>query len=142
MPQCPNCGEHYTWWGHVCPGQREIISELKSISQKGQNQLDHLKDFQRQLKQVESKPTIVSQALDGGVRDALIMQSEANRTLAESQNRAAQRMQNTMIDGFRHALLGVGDLSFAVSFGVAAVMALVLFCWAATLITRSYRLRN
>jgi ABC-2 type transport system permease protein len=47
-----------------------------------------------------------------------------------------------LIDGFRHALLGVGDLSFAVSFGVVAAMTLVLFCWAAILITRSYRLRN
>ncbi|MBW2474824.1 MAG: ABC transporter permease [Deltaproteobacteria bacterium] len=47
-----------------------------------------------------------------------------------------------LIDGFRHALLGVGDLSFALSFGVVAAMTLVLFCWAAILITRSYRLRN
>ena len=47
-----------------------------------------------------------------------------------------------LIDGFRYALLGVGDLSFIVSFGAVAVMALVLFCWAASLIARSYRLRN
>ena len=47
-----------------------------------------------------------------------------------------------LIDGFRHALLGVGDLPFAVAFGVVAAMALVLFCWAAILIKRSYRLRN
>lgn len=47
-----------------------------------------------------------------------------------------------LIDGFRHALLGVGDLSFAVSFGVVSIMALSLFCWAAILIARSYRLRN
>jgi ABC-2 type transport system permease protein len=47
-----------------------------------------------------------------------------------------------LIDGFRHALLGVGDLSFAASFGTAAGMALFFFCWAAILIGRSYRLRN
>jgi ABC-2 type transport system permease protein len=47
-----------------------------------------------------------------------------------------------LIDGFRYALLGVGDLSFLVSFGVVLVIALALFCWAATLIARSYRLRN
>ena len=47
-----------------------------------------------------------------------------------------------LIDGFRHALLGVGDLSFAVSFSVVTMMALILFCWAAILIGRSYRLRN
>ncbi len=47
-----------------------------------------------------------------------------------------------LIDGFRHALLGVGDLSFAASFGTVAIMALALFVWAAVLIGRSYRLRN
>ncbi len=47
-----------------------------------------------------------------------------------------------LIDGFRHALLGVGDLPFMVSFGVVLVMAFSLFCWAAILIGRSYRLRN
>lgn len=47
-----------------------------------------------------------------------------------------------LIDGFRHALLGVGDLSFMISFGVVASMALTLFFWASTLIVRSYRLRN
>jgi len=47
-----------------------------------------------------------------------------------------------LIDGFRHALLGVGDLSFAVSFSVVTMMALTLFFWAAILIGRSYRLRN
>ena len=47
-----------------------------------------------------------------------------------------------LIDGFRYALLGVGDLSFLVSFGVVLAIALVLFCWAAILIARSYRLRN
>lgn len=47
-----------------------------------------------------------------------------------------------LIDGFRFALLGVGDLSFTVSFGVVTLMALVLFLWAASLIARSHRLRN
>lgn len=47
-----------------------------------------------------------------------------------------------LIDGFRHALLGVGDLSILVSFGVVSTMALVLFIWAASMIVRSYRLRN
>jgi ABC-2 type transport system permease protein len=47
-----------------------------------------------------------------------------------------------LIDGFRYALLGEGDLPFALSFSVAAGMALLLFCWAASLIARSYRLRN
>ncbi len=47
-----------------------------------------------------------------------------------------------LIDGFRYAMLGVGDLSYALSFGVVTIMALVLFIWAATLIANSYRLRN
>jgi ABC-2 type transport system permease protein len=47
-----------------------------------------------------------------------------------------------LIDGFRYALLGVGDLSFLVSFGVVSIMTMALFCWAAVLIVRSYRLRN
>ncbi|MGW8312422.1 MAG: ABC transporter permease [Desulfuromonadales bacterium] len=47
-----------------------------------------------------------------------------------------------MIDGFRYALLGVGDLPSVVSFGVVSAMALALFVWAASLIMRSHRLRN
>lgn len=47
-----------------------------------------------------------------------------------------------LIDGFRHALLGVGDLSFAVAFGVAGTMAGILFALAAVLIGKGYRLRN
>ncbi len=47
-----------------------------------------------------------------------------------------------LIDGFRYALLGVSDLPFYVSFGTSAAMAVLLFCWAATLIKSSYRLRN
>jgi ABC-2 type transport system permease protein len=47
-----------------------------------------------------------------------------------------------LIDGFRHALLGTGDLSFATSFCVGLAMASGLFAWAALLIGKSYRLRN
>lgn len=47
-----------------------------------------------------------------------------------------------LIDGFRYAILGVGDLSFLVSFCTVIAMALGLFIWAAILIARSYRLRN
>ncbi len=47
-----------------------------------------------------------------------------------------------LIDGFRHALLGVGDLPFLASFGVSAAITLVLFIWSAGLIARSYRLRT
>ncbi len=47
-----------------------------------------------------------------------------------------------LIDGFRYALLGVGDLPFATSFGVVMTMAILLFFWAASLISKSYRLRN
>ncbi len=47
-----------------------------------------------------------------------------------------------LIDGFRHALLGVGDLPFLVSFGVSAAITLMLFIWSAGLIARSYRLRT
>ncbi len=47
-----------------------------------------------------------------------------------------------LIDGFRHALLGVGDLPLVTSFSVVGIMSLTLFCWASALIVRSYRLRN
>lgn len=47
-----------------------------------------------------------------------------------------------LIDGFRHSLLGTGDLTFTVAFAVSGLIALALFVWAATLITRSYRLRT
>lgn len=47
-----------------------------------------------------------------------------------------------LIDGFRHAILGVGDLSFAVAFGVAGLQAVILFSIAAILIGKGYRLRN
>lgn len=47
-----------------------------------------------------------------------------------------------LIDGFRHAILGVGDASFVVAFGVSGGIALALFCWAAWLIGKGYRLRS
>lgn len=46
-----------------------------------------------------------------------------------------------LIDGFRHAILGVGDLSLTTAFGVGILLALGLFGWAALLIGRGYRLR-
>jgi ABC-2 type transport system permease protein len=46
-----------------------------------------------------------------------------------------------LIDGFRHAILGVGDVPLAVAFAATAAMALVLFGWAALLIGRGYKLR-
>ncbi len=46
-----------------------------------------------------------------------------------------------LIDGFRHALLGVGDTSLLFAFTVAASFALGLFCWASWLIGRGYKLR-
>lgn len=47
-----------------------------------------------------------------------------------------------LIDGFRHAIIGVGDTSYLVAFGVSIAMAAVLFAWAAWLIGRGYRLRS
>ncbi len=47
-----------------------------------------------------------------------------------------------LIDGFRHAILGVGDLSLLTAFGIAATMALGLFGWAALLVAKGYRLRS
>lgn len=47
-----------------------------------------------------------------------------------------------LIDGFRHAILGVGDTSFAVAFGVSSLLAIALFAWAAWLIGSGKRLRN
>jgi ABC-2 type transport system permease protein len=46
-----------------------------------------------------------------------------------------------LIDGFRHAVLGVGDLPLATAFAVALLLAALLFGWAAWLIGRGYRLR-
>lgn len=47
-----------------------------------------------------------------------------------------------LIDGFRHAILGVGDLSLTTAFTVSTLMAAGLFTWAALLIGRGYRLRG
>lgn len=47
-----------------------------------------------------------------------------------------------LIDGFRHAIIGVGDTSFAIAFGISALMAVCLFAWAAWLIGNGYRLRS
>jgi len=47
-----------------------------------------------------------------------------------------------LIDGFRHAILGVGDTSFLIAFGVSGALALGMFSWAAWLIGRGYRLRT
>ena len=47
-----------------------------------------------------------------------------------------------LIDGFRHALIGVGDLTLWLSFTAGGIMSLVAFCWAAILIGKGYRLRN
>lgn len=46
-----------------------------------------------------------------------------------------------LIDGFRHAILGVGDLSLETAFGVGILLASGLFGWAALLIAKGYRLR-
>jgi ABC-2 type transport system permease protein len=47
-----------------------------------------------------------------------------------------------LIDGFRHAILGVGDTSVLTAFGVSAGLGLGMFCWAAWLIGKGYRLRT
>jgi len=47
-----------------------------------------------------------------------------------------------LIDGFRHAILGVGDTSFAVAFGVSGLLTIVLFLWAAWLIGTGKSLRS
>ncbi|PLX84031.1 MAG: ABC transporter [Desulfuromonas sp.] len=47
-----------------------------------------------------------------------------------------------LIDGFRHAILGVGDIPLATAFAVTGAMALALFVWVAALIGRGYRLRT
>ncbi len=47
-----------------------------------------------------------------------------------------------LIDGFRHAILGVGDLSLGMAFFAAGAMSLALFGWTAFLIGRGSRLRS
>ncbi len=46
-----------------------------------------------------------------------------------------------LIDGFRHAILGVGDLPLSTSFTVSGLMAAALFGWAAVLLGSGYKLR-
>ena len=46
-----------------------------------------------------------------------------------------------LIDGFRHAILGVGDLSLTTAFLVSGLMAATLFSWAAVLLGTGYKLR-
>jgi ABC-2 type transport system permease protein len=47
-----------------------------------------------------------------------------------------------LIDGFRHAILGVGDIPLAVSFAITGAMAVILFLWAALLIGSGYKMRT
>ncbi len=47
-----------------------------------------------------------------------------------------------LIDGFRHAILGVGDLSLVTAFAVAGAMTLTVFGAAALLVGKGYRLRS
>ncbi len=47
-----------------------------------------------------------------------------------------------LIDGFRHALLGVGDTSLATAFAFSSLLAGGFFIWAAILIGRGYKLRS
>jgi ABC-2 type transport system permease protein len=47
-----------------------------------------------------------------------------------------------LIDGFRHAILGRGDIPLPLSFGVTAALAGGLFLWAAILIATGYKLRS
>ena len=47
-----------------------------------------------------------------------------------------------LIDGFRHAILGVGDVSFAAAFAVSGTLTAVLFVWAAWLIGNGKGLRS
>lgn len=46
-----------------------------------------------------------------------------------------------LIDGFRHAIIGVGDTSYLLAFGVSSGIAVAVFIWAAWLIGKGYRLR-
>lgn len=46
------------------------------------------------------------------------------------------------IDGFRHAVLGTGDVTLGLSFLVTSTLSLGLFLWAATLIRTGHRLRT
>jgi ABC-2 type transport system permease protein len=47
-----------------------------------------------------------------------------------------------MIDGFRHAALGVGDISLVISISISGAFAIGLFIWAAYLIGKGHKLRT
>jgi ABC-2 type transport system permease protein len=47
-----------------------------------------------------------------------------------------------LIDGFRHAVLGKGDIPLALSFSLTFIMAAALFVWAAILIATGHKLRT
>jgi ABC-2 type transport system permease protein len=47
-----------------------------------------------------------------------------------------------LIDGFRHAILGVGDIPLHQSFAITGAMAVILFLWAALLIGSGYKMRT
>jgi ABC-2 type transport system permease protein len=47
-----------------------------------------------------------------------------------------------LIDGFRHAILGVGDAPILFSFSFSLALAIGLFVWASFLIAQGYRLRS
>lgn len=47
-----------------------------------------------------------------------------------------------MIDGFRHAILGVGDTSLVLDFAITGGISFCFFVWAWTLIKTGYRIRN
>ncbi|MCB0404981.1 MAG: ABC transporter permease [Bdellovibrionales bacterium] len=46
------------------------------------------------------------------------------------------------IDGFRHCLVGVGDAPIAMSFMVSGAISIVLFLWAAALLSSGYNMRK
>jgi len=45
------------------------------------------------------------------------------------------------IDGFRHSMLGQGDVPLVLSFGITGTIALTLFLWAAFLLKKGYKIR-
>lgn len=47
-----------------------------------------------------------------------------------------------LIDGFRHAALGISDTSFAYTYGVGGAASFGLFIWAAYLIGKGHKLKN
>lgn len=47
-----------------------------------------------------------------------------------------------LISGFRASVLGAGEMSLSMAFAVAGVISVVLFAWAAWLVTSGYKLRS